>query len=48
MKLVNLTDLVADVDLHMQSSLLQYAEIILDWEYFIQIVFVCEILLMRY
>ena len=30
MKLVNLTDLVADVDLHVQSSLLQNEEIILD------------------
>ena len=28
MKLVNLTDLVADVDLHIQSRLLQNAEII--------------------
>ena len=48
MKLVNLTDLVADVDLHIQSSLLQNAEIIQDWEYFIQVVFVCEILIMSY
>ena len=48
MKLVNLTDLVDDVDLHIQSNLLQNAEIIQDWEYFIQVVFVCEILLMSY